>query len=156
MQTIIIRGPLGVGKSTVAKALAEELYGNYISVDDVLDEHHLADGDGIPVENFIIANNFIAEKIKESNSPTIIDGNFYYQEQIDDLIKKLPEAPSIFTITAPIETCLERDASRTKSYGENAARFVYDMVASVKIGTEIQSENTTKDQVVETILKYRK
>ena len=36
-RSIIIRGPLGVGKSTVAKAIAKKIGGAYISVDEVLD-----------------------------------------------------------------------------------------------------------------------
>ena len=38
---IIIRGPLGIGKSTIAKALAEILKAEYIAIDKVLEENGL-------------------------------------------------------------------------------------------------------------------
>ena len=48
---IVIRGPLGVGKTTVARALAEQLSALYISIDQVLEDHDLlrSDGEGISV-----------------------------------------------------------------------------------------------------------
>ena len=53
--SILIRGPLGVGKTTVARALAEQVGGLYVSVDGILAEHGLdkVEGECITVENFI-------------------------------------------------------------------------------------------------------
>ena len=52
---IIIRGPLGIGKTTIAKALTERLDGYYVSIDGVLDEHGLDQTDEpcIPARNFV-------------------------------------------------------------------------------------------------------
>jgi shikimate kinase len=38
---VVIRGPLGVGKSTVAAALAKALGGDHIRIDQILEEHGL-------------------------------------------------------------------------------------------------------------------
>jgi adenylate kinase family enzyme len=56
MVIILIRGPLGVGKTTIAKQLCQRLDGCYISVDAILDEHGLDRvKNGIPARNFIKA-----------------------------------------------------------------------------------------------------
>ena len=153
--SIIIRGPLGVGKSMVAKHLADVLRGCYISVDAILEKHQLdKDEGGIPVENFIKANSFILELSKEADCDggAVIDGNFYYQQQIDNLRKKFGGNVKIFSLTASLETCLQRDAGRSKVYGEDATRAVYGLVSAVKAGIEIDTENKTEDQVVGEIL----
>src|SRR3989339_78534 len=85
---IVIRGPLGVGKTTVAKILAQKLDAQYLSLDKILDDNDLAPADGIPIENFLKANEIILDLVGQSNETFIIDGCFYYQEQIDDLQKK--------------------------------------------------------------------
>lgn len=65
---IIIRGPLGIGKSTIAQKLAKPLDAQYISVDKVLEEHNLdkvKDEKWIPAENFIKAQEIILPKVKK-------------------------------------------------------------------------------------------
>ena len=54
---IIVRGPLGVGKSTIAKRLAKALKAEYISIDSALEKYDLAktDSDYTP-KDFIRAN----------------------------------------------------------------------------------------------------
>ena len=55
---VIIRGPAGVGKSTIAKAIAKKLGALYISFDEILSKHNLdiIEGDGISAENFVRGN----------------------------------------------------------------------------------------------------
>ena len=80
---VIIRGPLGVGKTTISKILAKELQADYLSLDQIIDDHKLVpeNSDGIPLESFLQANKIIATIAKNSNNSIIIDGCFYYQEQ---------------------------------------------------------------------------
>ena len=58
MRSVIVRGPLGVGKTTVARKLAERLQGPYVSIDKVLDDHGLDQTDEpcIPLRNFLEGN----------------------------------------------------------------------------------------------------
>jgi cytidylate kinase len=154
-QAIIMRGPLGVGKSTVAKHLATALHGCYIFVDEILSKHQLDEGeDGIPLENFIKSNDFIVEIANEVDCEggVIIDGNFYYQDQMDDLVVKFDGNIKIFTLTATLETCLKCDAGRSKVYGEDATRAVYGLVSRVQAGAEVNTENQTESQVITEIL----
>ena len=64
---VIIRGPLGVGKSAVARELARILNGEYIPIDDVLEKPGLDKVDekegGIPAKNFIKGNEIIIPNI---------------------------------------------------------------------------------------------
>ena len=85
---IIIRGPLGVGKTTVAKILSRNLNADYLSLDQILKENNLESVDGIPLKNFLTANEIICNLVNNSEKSFIIDGCFYYQEQIDDLVNK--------------------------------------------------------------------
>ncbi|MDF1513086.1 MAG: AAA family ATPase [Anaerolineae bacterium] len=93
---IIIRGPLGVGKTTVAQALADQLSAYYISIDQVLTDHHLlqSDGQGISVDSFVRANEIVLPQVRDilcARRVVIFDGNFYHQEAITHLEQQLFE-----------------------------------------------------------------
>ena len=116
-EIILIRGPLGVGKTTISKELAKQLNASYFSVDGILEELQLdkTDGDGIPVKNFISAQEHILPLIKvamDNGKGVIIDGNFYHKEQLDYFAKKFGEKLHVYTLHAPIEACIERDHNR--------------------------------------------
>lgn len=153
---IIIRGPLGVGKTTVARKLAAKLNAHYISIDSVLEENHLdqAEEDGIPLKNFITGNGLVLPEIRaalEGGRPVIIDGCFYHKEQIDHFIQNIQAPSFVFTLKAPLEVCIERDKDREKSYGEGAACAVHGMVSKFDYGIVINTENKTPEKTTEEI-----
>jgi tRNA uridine 5-carbamoylmethylation protein Kti12 len=161
MQAIIIRGPLGIGKSTIAKLITEELQGNYISVDRVLEEHSLdrtIEGQGISLDNFIKANEIIIEKIKTVSESTtvVIDGNFYYLEQLENLVLMLGENTHVFTLKAPVEVCISRDAARSQPYGEDAVRAVHMFVSAFDYGDVINTAEQSIDDTVRALLRLLK
>ena len=133
---IIIRGPLGCGKSTIAEKLAQKLGAEYVGVDEVLEKHGLdkvpPDAPCIPAENFIKANEIGIPTAKEKLSGgkvVIFDGNFYHKEAIEHLVNNLPFSHYVFTLKAPLEICIERDRQRAKTYGEDAAKAVFGLVS---------------------------
>ena len=79
---VIIRGPLGCGKSSIAEKLSKILKAKYFAVDEVLDEHNLTNEweDGyISQRSFIKANKIIASKAKKVLNigvPVVFDGKF--------------------------------------------------------------------------------
>jgi len=158
MKSIIIRGPLGVGKSTVARAVAENIGGIYISVDQVLEEYGLdkaSDGEGIPLENFLKANELLLQETKQARKegkPLIVDGNFYHKEQIEQLVQALGNETIAITLKAPVETCLVRDAGREKPYGEDATRVVHMFVSAFDFGTVIDTENQTMSETIQAVM----
>lgn len=158
MRSIIIRGPLGVGKSTAAKAVAEKIGGVYISVDEVLDHNGLdkaVEGEGIPLGNFLKANEIIAAEVKHANDQgksVVIDGNFYHKEQVEQLAALLGNDVIVFTLKASVDTCIARDAARTKPYGEDAARAVHMFVSAFDYGTVIDTERQGIQETIQAII----
>ncbi len=153
---VIIRGPLGVGKSTVAEKLTRVLGGEYIAVDRILSEANLDKvEEDIPIENFLKANKILIPRIKkvlESIKPVVLDGNFYYKEAIEDLEKNIDAKIFGFTLKAPVEVCIERDKNREKTHGELSARAVYSLVSKFDYGEVVQTEGKSIEQVAQEIL----
>ncbi|MGA7924296.1 MAG: ATP-binding protein [Thermoplasmata archaeon] len=127
---VIVRGPLGVGKTTVARALAKAIGATYISIDRILEERDLEEWAGgyISEEALRRANVFAADEartILEVRRPVIVDGNFYWRSQIEDLESRLRYPHAIVKLEAPLEVCVERDAMREVSLGREGAEMVY-------------------------------
>ena len=160
---IIIRGPLGVGKSTIAKKLADILDANYIAIDDVLAKHGLDKIDPkigcISSENFIKADEIILPEIKnqlENGKIIIFDACFYHKEHIEHLIQNLLHPNYVFTLKAPLKICIERDSKRQKGHGKDAATAVHNLVSKFDYGVVINTEDKTANQVIEEINSYLK
>jgi len=159
---VIIRGPLAVGKSTVARKLAYLLKGKHISVDDLLEKYNLDKIDKkegcIPLKNFLQLNEKILPRIKNllaKGTFVVIDGNFYHKEQIENLIKSiLPNQSCVFTLKASLNDCIQRDKNRKKCYGIKATKAVYELVSKVHCGKKILTSNKTAEQVANEIVCY--
>jgi len=158
---IIIRGPLGIGKSTIAKKLSKTLGEKAIQVDTVMRRHNLDKVDKdlgvIPIKNFIKANEIILPKIKKAlkqGKIVILDGCFYHKEQIEHFIDKLPYPHYIFTLKAPLKVCIQRDKKREKVYGEEAAKIVHEFTSKFDYGTVIDTENKSINETVKEIVSY--
>jgi len=140
---VIIRGPLGCGKSTISETLSKDLKGKHIEVDRVLDENQLTEDkeDGyISQKSFIKANEIIAKRSNElirNGTPVVYDGNFYWESQIKDLIEKLDYPHYVFTLKCPLDICIDRDGRRDNPHGEEATRAVFDKSNSFDIGINI-------------------
>jgi adenylate kinase family enzyme len=157
---IIIRGPLGIGKSTISKELAKRLKAKRISLDDLLQKNKLDDLDekegGIPTKNFIKADNLILDEVKfnlKKGKIIIFDGCFYHKEQIKHLEKNLGKA-LVFNLKAPLSVCINRDNNRNKTFGQEAAKAVYRLVSKFDYGINIYTNNKTPKETIKEILSY--
>ena len=156
---IVIRGPLGCGKSTLAKKLAKIFHAEYIPIDRILEEHDLTkdkEEGYISQKSFMKANTIIipqAKKILGSGKSVIFDGNFYWKSQIEDLIKRLKFRHYVFTLKAPMEICISRDIERGKTHGEDAARAVYKKSTEFDYG-KIIDVNRPIEECIREILAY--
>jgi tRNA uridine 5-carbamoylmethylation protein Kti12 len=157
---IIIRGPLGSGKSTIANKLAEILDADNFNMDEVLEKNGLdkvpPDAPCIPPQNFIKANEIIlpdAKETIESGKIVIFDACFYHKKVIDHLINNLSFPHFVFTLKLPLELCIKRDGERIKSYGKDAATAVYSLVTQFDYGNNIDASGTMEDTLRD-ILSY--
>lgn len=152
---IIIRGPLGSGKTTISRKLAEILSASRISIDDILDEYKLTEDeeDGyISQKSFLKANEIATQRaihFLESDTPVIFDGNFYWKSQIEDLIQRLQFPHYVFTLKAPLEICIERDSKREVPHGKDTAEAVYNKTNEFDYGTIIDAMRSTEEMVFE-------
>ncbi|MFH0884344.1 MAG: AAA family ATPase [Candidatus Micrarchaeota archaeon] len=160
---IVIRGPLGVGKSTIAEGLSKILNAEYVPIDLVLEKHGLdkvdKDAECIPLANFISADEMILPRIKEklkSSKNVIFDGCFYHKEHIEHLINSLPYTHYVFTLKAPLSVCIERDRERKKNHGKDAAVAVYSLVSRFDYGIIIETDGKSIDRSLKEILSHLK
>ncbi|MFA4887478.1 MAG: ATP-binding protein [Candidatus Nanoarchaeia archaeon] len=158
---IIIRGPLGIGKTTISDKLAKRLKGVHISMDKILEEYGLdkvsQKEETIPLRNFLKANKLILPVAKEhlkKGTIVIFDGNFQHKEQLVGLVEKIHYPHYAFNLKASVETCIARDKGRKRSYGEDAARWLHTLVSRYEYGINIDVEKKTPDKAVKEILAH--
>jgi len=151
---IIIRGPLGVGKTTIAQKLAKILNAQHIQIDKVLSENNMGQVGDISLVDFLKVNELILPKLKKilaANGTALIDHNFYYKEQLDDLKDKIGDVV-VIDLKAKLATCIKRDEARERVYGKEAATAVYNLVSNFDYGIPINTEHKDVDAIVANIL----
>lgn len=162
---IVVRGPLGSGKTTIARKLAHHISAQYFSVDEVIDQFGLGDDieDGyISQKSFIGANEILIPKIiqlLEQGRSSVVDGNFYWKSQVEHLQDAIGSNLIIITLEASFETCVERDTGRDKSLGEGAVRVVGEKVREFEVGYHINAEggiDETMDNIMKILNSYLK
>jgi hypothetical protein len=157
---VIVRGPLGVGKTAVSSALADALGAHRISIDAILDRPGLEEWeDGrITERSFLRVNELAvseAEPVLRRGTPVVFDGNFYYRSQIEDLVGRLDFPHAAFTLQASLSDCIERDRGRPVSYGEEAAAEVFALVSGVTYGVDVDARRPVPAVVAEILRRLR-
>jgi predicted kinase len=151
---VIVRGPLGVGKTTVSRRLAKRIGAKYISIDQTLEERDLWESGR--VSEFVQANASVAELAQRclgKGVPVIFDGNFYWKAQIKDLIGRLDRRHYVFTLKASLGVCVERDRHRPRPYGSEATRQVYAKSTRFEWGIGIDATRPL-DAILREITSY--
>ncbi len=145
---VIIRGPLGVGKTTISNALAKSIDADVVSIDEIADK----DWDGGSVHLYVNANRVAAGRAQAAlagGTPVAFDGCFYWKTQIADLERRLPFPHEVFTLKAPLSVCIERDSHRELVFGAEAAEQVYRKVTRFAYGVAIDATQEIADTVRE-------
>lgn len=135
---IIVRGPLGVGKTTISTALARSVGAVVVSIDQLADKGW----DGGSVRLYVNANRIAAGRARSAlahGTPVVFDGCFYWKTQIADLERRLPFPHEVFTLKAPLSVCIARDAGRKVVFGTEAAEQVYRKVTRFESGVPIDA-----------------
>lgn len=156
---ILIRGPLGVGKTTISKILAERMGAKYFSIDGFLEKAKLDKMDPkekrIPLANFLAVQEEMMLEINKTleRFDVIVDGSFYYKEQVVFFRQNVGRNFLVVTLKAKLETCITRDKKKERSYGKKAVQEVYDLVSSFDTGLVIDVDGKKREQIVELIQK---
>ncbi|MFH0853550.1 MAG: AAA family ATPase [bacterium] len=155
---IILRGSAGVGKTTIAKKLADKLSGVYFSIDEILQELGLDDSTKycVPESQLLKAQDKIIPQAKnylDNDRVVIFDAAYYFQSQIDNLEKRLPSKKFIFTLDAGLGECIKRDKQRTKPIGEESVKAVHYLVSKLTVGKTIHTDDKNADQVADEIIQ---
>jgi shikimate kinase len=160
---IIIRGPLGIGKTTISKIFAERIGAKVVSIDKLLEDAKLDRVDPksgcIPVANFLAVEEDVLEDIRKflERQSVIVDGNFYYKEQIDFFAKNLKhEKMFVVTLKAKVETCINRNRKRGGILKDKDVQEVYALVRQFDSSFVVDVEGKTREQIVEQIQKGMK
>ena len=145
---VVVRGPLGVGKTTVSRALARTIGAVVVSIDEIADK----EWDGGSVRLYVRANGVAATKARRALTggiPVVFDGCFYWRTQIQDLERRLPFPHEVITLRAPLSVCIRRDSGRKVVHGAEAAEQVYRKVTRFEYGTPIDATRDTATTVRE-------
>jgi tRNA uridine 5-carbamoylmethylation protein Kti12 len=144
---LILRGPLGSGKSTVAEALAKAVRGRVIHLDGLADKNW----DGGSARMYLRGNVALERKARPllaQGIPVIFDGCFYWKSQIRDLEARLPFPHESFTLKVPLSVCIERDHWRSPTpSGPVQAGIVYRKVNRFDWGFPIDGLQSVALQV---------
>ena len=151
---IIVAGPLGSGKTTISKAVANRINGEYISVDKILSDNGLdqiSEGSFcIPLANFLKANQLMLPVIaiaQAAKQPIVVDGCFYHREAFEDLLRLTVAPHFVYTLQLPLLACIERDRKRDQPLGEEAARGVYALTSKLVLGSVIDAAKPVSKNV---------
>jgi thymidylate kinase len=152
---LIVRGPLGAGKTTLARLLADALDGRSVAIDPIL-ERWVWDGGSESL--FLRANRVASDQafpLLKDGVRVVVDGNFYWKSALEDLQRRLRFPHAVFTLKVPIEVCLERDQGRELSYGEESTREVFEKTTSFEYGIPVDATGPVSRLVPAILLHLR-
>ena len=154
---IILRGPAGSGKTTLASRLTEIYNAHHISIDKIKSARGLKHSEPEKLE----ANKDVLQDANTHLSQgqiVIIDEVLYYQNQLSQLIDELPFPHYAFSLKVPLEVCLARNTERRKNgsrkMSDDDVKVVYDLVSKLDYGIEINTHNKPIDETLIEILSH--
>ena len=141
MVVVVVCGPAGVGKTTVATALRERLADRGRSFE-------LLHSDDFARDTY----RRMYERVADSEADWVVDGTFYERDW-QTLFQRL-EADVVFVyLTADLETCLERNRFREDAIEERGVRVVYHQFEPPRADVTVDTAGRTPEETVELVLE---
>jgi len=153
---ILIRGPAGSGKTTIAKELSKIYNAHHICIDTIKHKLGLKHSEVEKIE----ANKKIIKEAKDylkQGRIVIIDEVLYYPKQLSQL-ENISYPSYLFSLNTSLSCCLKRNEKRREEEGrtlsDNNVKLVHNLVSKLKKGIEINTENKTIKQTIQEIITY--
>ena len=153
-KAILLRGPAGVGKSTIGRQLQEQLPGSWANLDVDLFKHMISKKSSMFRSDTAhdVALYFL-EKLLQSNTNMVIEEIFkepFYNQTLELFEKYNCEVLTVF-LTATVDTVVQRDEARAKNKGEDTIRMLHDQIASLNEKLVIDTGQNTIQETVDRI-----
>ncbi|OGN27933.1 MAG: hypothetical protein A3A33_04190 [Candidatus Yanofskybacteria bacterium RIFCSPLOWO2_01_FULL_49_25] len=154
---IILRGPIGVGKSTIAEELKEELSDGWVHLDiDKL--KHVISKDSSKLRTTIAHNValYFLEQLIKNRFNVIVEEIFkekIYRDAQDLLGRYNYKILKVF-LTTPVDVSIERDKNRkNKTRGEKVVTDFHNQIKPLGEDLTIDTSKHSLEEAAELILK---
>ena len=153
-KTILLRGPAGVGKSTIGKQLQEQLSGNWANLDIDLFKHMISkDSSAFRSDTAHDVALYFIEKLLQSSVNIIAEEIFkepFYKQTLELFEKYDYQILTVF-LTAPVDTVVQRDAGRAKNKGEDIIKGLHSEIVSLNEKLVIDTSQNTIQEIADQI-----
>lgn len=159
-KVIILRGPAGVGKSTISRIIQKKLGVNWTVIDVDQFKHYmpLKDGQSNRAERSKIAHdvsNFFALEMYKKNYGVILEE--MYKKPFNDLLVDFLKANNVpflkVFLYAPLEVVQQRSASRTKNPPSNEIERHFNEIEPYPDDLVIDTTQNSSEPVASIIIE---
>lgn len=141
MVVVLVCGPAGAGKTTVAAALRERLADRGLSFE-------LLHSDDFSHDTY----RRMYERVADSGADWIVDGTFYRREW-QTLFQRLDDAVLVVYLRADLETCLARNRAREDEISERGVRVVWHEFDPPRADVTVEVDDLDPEEAVNRILE---
>jgi len=155
---LIIRGTAGVGKSTISKLVADRINAKVYHYDRIMKGfgfNYIPGEKWIPLHKFLSADSKMIPKFIsrfEKGENIILEGNFYHNEQVKNLVSKIGFDCVIINLNGSLDTCIKRNKDRGEKMSQSVIEEVYGIMPKFEDGIDIETDGKEVKEIVDEIV----